>query len=176
MTSMTVQCTCNKNKHKRYTVFIFFKSIQLIISPQWLWTSQLVDIFFEKLADRIKKRGVGFIWCSPSFEITKSYYMFLVFGIILKKWLFLYFKKNYYSWMYLERILKKITRPIHTPPQINDSWVKREAQLLLVCALSVSPARNWFFACGIKIRFFYSMENSYIFRIGGTKEGNSGLH
>lgn len=104
---MTVQCTCNKNKHKRYTVFIFFKSIQLIISPQWLWTSRLVDIFFEKLADRIKKRGVGFTWCSPSFEITKSYYMFLVFGIILKKLLFLYFKKNYYSWMYLERILKK---------------------------------------------------------------------
>lgn len=50
---------------------------------------------------------MGFIWCSPSFEITKSYYMFLVFGIILKKWLFLYFKKKYYSWMYLERILKK---------------------------------------------------------------------
>lgn len=62
---MTVQCTCNKNKHKGYTVFIFFKSIQLIISPQWLWTSRLVDIFFEKLADRIKKKRRGFYMMFP---------------------------------------------------------------------------------------------------------------
>lgn len=44
--------------------------------------------------------------------------------------------------MYLERKWKKITRPIHTPPQTTESWDKRMAQLLLVCALSVSPARN----------------------------------
>lgn len=81
--------------------------------------------------------------------------------------------RNYYSWMYLERILKKITRAIHTPPQKNERRDKRKAQLLLVCALSVSPARNWFFACGIKIRFFYSMESSYIFRIGRRKFRNS---